>query len=111
MAHISKEEHAQFLEDCRNMSIYLNYLHHQFKTAESYNHELLKKYHKAYVTLVSSYGNYSGSALRIYIKSIIDSTRTAEEKFIEYISCLNENIEKYNTANASRPKRQIRLNK
>lgn len=109
MTQISKKEHEQFLEDCKNMTIYLKYLHHQFKTAESYNYDILKKYHSAYVQMVSTYKDFSGSGLRITIKGIVDSTRSAEEKYKEYIRCLNENIEQYNKAYAVRLNKQIRV--
>ena len=87
MAKISKEDHAQFLEDCKNMTIYLKYLHHQFKTAVSYDYDILKTYHTAYVQMVSTYKDFSGSSLRITIKSIIDSNKSVEDKYKDYEIC------------------------
>lgn len=107
---ITEKEHYEFLQDCRNMKIYFCYKKQIFKYAESYNEEELKQYHKAYVILVNSYGYYSGSNFRIYIKTILDSVKSSEEKYNEYKNYIDEQIEIYNKIFNMKEHKQIRRN-
>lgn len=106
---LSNQEHKQFLQDCKDMKLYLNYKKQIFKHAVSYNEDELFYYHMCYITLVSSWVNYNGSFLNKQIKSILDSAKTAEEKYNEYKSCLDEQIILYNKVHTINKSKQIKL--
>jgi hypothetical protein len=104
------KEYQKFLkEECYNQTLYYNYKKKIFKTVKSFDESILQKYHKACVTLVDTYGDFAGSNVRIFIKSLLDSSKTAEEKYTEYIKYIDEQIELYNRAYSSRPNKQIRI--
>ena len=108
-AKTSEEYHKQFLEDRNNHLIYYKYLKQQFKHIEFFNEEELQKYHKAYAILTDSQGNFSGSAFRIKIKSIMDSIKLPKEKYIEYKNYILESIEQYNKFHMCHLSKQIKI--
>lgn len=106
---VSEAEHQAFLQDCREMTIYYNYLKHQFKNIDNFDEDELRKYHKVYITLVSSWKGYKGSFLIKHIKDIVSSNKPVENRYAEYKKCIDEQIELYNKAYSSRPNKQIRI--
>lgn len=106
---VSEAEHQAFLQDCREMTIYYNYLKHQFNSAVSFNGDELLRYHKAYVILRSSWKDYNGSPLAKQIQDIVTANKTPEERYNNYKSCINNEIVIYNRAYSSRPNKQIRI--
>jgi hypothetical protein len=106
---ISKLEHEAFIKDCENMIIYFKYKKHQFKDASSFNELELEKYHRAYVILRSSWGDYNGSVLIGQIQSIIMSNKTTEEKYNDYKKYIDNEIDIYNKANIMKKYKQIEV--
>ena len=106
---VSEQEHQAFIQDCKNMTLYFNYKKQIFKDDSSFNELELEKYHRAYVILRSSWGDYNGSVLIGQIQSIIMSNKTPKEKYNDYKKCIDNEIEIYNKAYSSRPNKQIRI--
>jgi hypothetical protein len=103
------DEHRKFLKDCLSMEIYYTYKYKKMRMAENFSEEELRVYHIAYVKLVHSFGNLSGEPLRNTIKVIVDSTKSATEKYNEYKKVIAENVVLYNKANELHKKKQIKL--
>lgn len=106
---ISESEHETFIQDCKDMTMYLKYLKHQFKNINNFDEDELRKYHKVYIILVSSWKDYNGSFLIKHIKDIVSSNKPVEDRYAEYKKCIDEQIELYNRAYSSRPNKQIRI--
>jgi hypothetical protein len=101
--------HREFLEDCMSEQVYLKFIRVKLKYVHSFNEQELQKYHKAYVKLVTSHGDYSGCQLRTTMKTLMDSVKNPDEKLIEYKRVVEQETELFNTANAVNPRKQIKL--
>ena len=101
--------HRQFLNDCMNMKLYRGYVHRKVCCSSSFSESELDQYHTAYVKLVSSFEGFSESQLRINIANLLDSTKSADEKYNEYKQQIKESVELYNAHNALHLHKQIKF--
>ena len=103
------DRHRQFLEGCLSMQLYYKYVIKKTQSAIEFDRQELEKYHKAYVKLVDCLGDYSGCQLRINIKSLMESTKTPDDKYKDYKEAIQEQTEIYNKVYALHKRKQIKL--